>query len=184
MLPTNPNLVSTSAASYWARQFELCSALNAKALNSMTKLADLNMHAMQDALENSSKALQQMLAPDNPGPTPQAQLAIEGARAYGRQVANIAFEMRTESTHLVQGSITAVSAQIDACFDDLSKDAPDAASGVLQLMKVAIGNVNKGYDQLMMTSEQAAQAMVDSLDSAANPYESISSNPGGNSKAH
>lgn len=71
--------------------------------------------------------------------------------------------------HLAQNSITAVNAQIDACLDELAKEAPDAAGGVLQLMRAAIGNVNKGYDQLMMTSEQAAKAVVDSLDGDSHP---------------
>lgn len=169
--------VSTAAASYWARQFELCSAFNAKALTRMTKLSDLNMHAMQEALENSSKTLQQMLSSDKPTASDQAQLAIDGARAYSRQIAGIALEMGTESTHLMQGSITAVNAQIDACLDGLTKDAPDSASGVLQLMRAAIGNVNKGYDQLMETSEHAAQAVVDSLDGGSHPFSPPASEP-------
>jgi hypothetical protein len=164
MFPT----VSTAVASYWAKQFELCSAFNAKALASMTKLSELNMHTIQGALENSSKAMQQ-LSSDQPSASDQAQLAIDAARAYGKQVAGIAFDMRTESTHLMQNSISAVHAQVDSYIADLTKEAPDAASGALQLVRTAIGNANKGYDQLMMTSEQAAQAVVDSLNGDTHP---------------
>ena len=164
MFPT----VSAAVASYWAKQFELCSAFNAKALASMTKLSELNMHTIQGALENSSKAMQQ-LSSGQPGPSDQAQLDVDGALAYGQQVAGIAFDMRTESTHLMQNSISAVHEQVDAYIADLTKEAPDAASGALQLVRTAIGNANKGYDQLMTTSEQAAQAVVDSLNVASHP---------------
>lgn len=169
MFFTVSNQVSTAAKSYWTKQFELCSAFNAKALASMAKLSDLNLHAMQETLENSSKALQQILSSNQPAASNQAQLAIDAARAYGREVANIASDLRTESTHLVQNSVTAVNTQIDACLDDLSKEAPEAAGGAFQLMRAALGNVNKGYDQMIMTSEQAAQAVVDSLDSRSQP---------------
>ena len=184
MFSTVPSQISSAASSYWTRQFELCSAFNAKALTSMQKLSELNMHAMREAMENSSKALQQLMSSDKPAASDQAQLAIDAARAYSRQVTDIALDMRTESTHLVQGSISAASAQVDACLDGLTKDAPDAAGGVLQLMRVAVGNVHKGYDQLMMTSEQAAQAVVDSLDGASQPFSTSSSEPVKRSTTH
>lgn len=184
MFPSIPSQVPTALASYWSKQFELCSAFNAKALSSMTKLSDLNMHAVQEALETSSKAMQQMLTSDKPAPSDQAQLAIDGARAYSRQVADIAFEMRTESTHLMQGSISAANRQIEACLDDIAKEAPEAAGGALQLMRTAISNVSKSCDQLMMTSEQAAQAVVDSLDGGAHPFASPAANPAKRSDIH
>lgn len=169
MFFTVSSQISNAAASYWARQFELYSAFNAKALASMTKLSELNTRAMQEAVQHSSTALQQMLGSDKTAASDRTQLAIDGGRAYGRQVAGIAFDMQMEFTHLVQNSISSVHAQIDQYLGDLAKDAPDTASGALQLVRAALGNVNKGYDQLIMTSEQAAQAVVDSLDGASHP---------------
>lgn len=169
MFFTVSSQISSAAASYWARQFELCSAFNAKALASMTKLSELNTRAMREAVQNSSTALQQLLTSGGTAPSDRAQLAIDGARAYGRQVAGIAFDMRTESTHLVQNSLNSVHTQFDSYLDDLTKGAPETASGALQLVRAAIGNVNKGYDQLIMTSDQAAQAVVDSLEGSSHP---------------
>ena len=170
MYLTDPSKVSTSAASYWAMQFGLYSAFKATALTSMTKLSDLNLHAMQEVLENSSKALHPLQPSDKPAASFQAQLAIDVARAYNRQLAGIAFEMRTKSSQLLQGSITAVHAQIDSCLDGLNKDAPDAASGVLQLMRSAICDVNTRYDQLMLASDRTARAVVDNLDDGFHPF--------------
>lgn len=169
MFFTVSSQVTSAATSYWASQFALCSAFNAKTLASMAKLSELNLHAIQETLGNSSMALQQSPSSDQAAASDRAQKVIEAARAYGRQVADIAFDMRAESTHLVQDSVNAATAQIDACLDGLSQQAPEAAGGVLQLMRAAIGNVNKGCDQMITTSDQAAQAVADSLDSRSHP---------------
>ena len=169
MFFTIPSQMSNGAA-YWVRQFEVCSALNAKALNSMAKFADLNMHALQDALVNSSAASQNMQSYDQAATAQQVQLAIDAGREYGRQVAHLAYEMRAEYTQLLQGNFETTSALIEARLDELKKTAPDSASGVIDVVRTTIGNVHKGYDQLMMTSEQAAQAVVDSLDANAQPF--------------
>jgi hypothetical protein len=160
----------SNGAAYWARQFEVCRALNAKAFNSMSKLADLNMHALQDALANSSAASQNLLANDQAATAQQVQLAIDAGREYGHQVANLAREMRTEYTQLLQGNIATTNELIEARLDELKKSAPDSAGGVIDAVRATIDNVHKGYDQLMVTSEQAAQAVVDSLDTQAHPF--------------
>jgi hypothetical protein len=184
MYSTIPSQLSSAAASCLARQFELCSALNASALTSMTKLLDVNMHVVQDALLRASTSLQQMPPSDSAAPLQQVQLAVDGARAYRRQVVGIVLAMGTKCTHLVQGSITAANAQIDASLGDLTKNAPDGASGVLELMRAMLGNVNQGYDQLMTTSEQAAQAVVASLESASPIFAVPPATPSGRSNAH
>ena len=169
MFFTIPSNLSNGAA-YWVRQFEVCSALNAKALNSMAKLADLNMHALQDAWSNSSAASQNMQSYDQAATARQVQLAIDAGREYGRQVAHLACEMRTEYTQVLQGNFDTTSALIEARLDELKESAPDSSGGVIDVVRTTIGNVHKGYDQLMMTSEQAAQAVVDSLDAHAEPF--------------
>lgn len=48
--------------------------------------------------------------------------------------------------------------------------APDGASTVIELMRVALGNAGAGYDQLVKNSEQAAQAVVASFDGSASRF--------------
>ena len=183
MFFTIPSNVSDGAA-YWARQFEVCSALNAKALNGIARFADLNMHALQDAWVNSSAASQNMLSHDQAATAQRVQLAIDAGREYGRQVANLAYEMRTEYAQQLQGNIATTSALIEARLDELKKSAPDSAGGVIDVVRATIGNVHKGYDQLMMTSEQAAQAVVDSLDTSAHPFAPQAAKKGTRATAH
>jgi hypothetical protein len=184
MFFTIPSHLSNDAAAYWDRQYEVCSALQAKTLSGMTKLADLNMRALQDAVHNATTASQHLLSSDHAAATQQGQLAREAAREYGRQVAGLASEMRTAYTQLLQGNITSTSAQIEARLDELAKTTPDSASGVIEAVRTTLGNVHKGYDQLMMTSEQAAQAVVDSLDVRAQPFVPAPPKKGTRAAAH
>ncbi len=184
MFFTIPSHMSNDAAAYWTRQFEVGQALQAKTLSSMTKFTELNIHALQDALLNSSTLSQHMLSSDQAAIAQQAQLALDAARDYGRQVANLATEMRTAYTQLLQGNITTTSAMIEARLDELAKNAPESASGVIDAVRATFGNVHKGYDQLMMTSEQAAQAMVDSLDVRAQPFAPETAKKGTRATAH
>ena len=184
MFFTIPSTMSTDAASFWARQFVISSALSAKTLNSMSKLIDLNARAMQDAWTNSNIATQQMLSSDPSGATQQTQHAIDAARAYGREVAGLACEMRTVYTHHLQGNIASASAHIDARLDELARRAPEAPGGVINIMRTTLGNVQKGYDQAVMTSEQAALAMVDMVDVRSQPFATQTAPEGARGTAH
>lgn len=164
MFFTIPSNIPADAASYWARQFQISSALTAKTLYSMAKLVDLNFHTVRDVWENSTTASQTVLSSENATVPQQAQVAMDAARAYGREVASLACEMRMEYAQQLQGNIATASAQVDARLDELARRVPEAAGGVINVLRTTLGNAQRGYDQVMMTSEQAAQAVVDILD--------------------
>lgn len=184
MFATIPHQLTTAATAYWSRQFELYSALNAKALDNTKKLADLNLRTLHAAMERSSAALLQTLPSESPAPVPQAQLAMEDARAYARQVADLGSAMRAEYIHLMQGSLAAANARIEAGLDELSNNVPDGAANVVELIRATVGSVIDGCKQSMATSEQAVQAVASTIGGGNPAFMASSAKPAKRSTAH
>lgn len=175
-----PNQLTTAATAYWINQFELGGAFTAKALDSTKLLADLNMRTLHDATERSSAALQQALPADQQ----QVQLATDRARAYASQVADLAFAMRTEYAHLLQGNLAASNTLVNACLDNLTKNVPDGAGNVVELLRATLGSVNDGCNQFIVTSEQSAQAVAATFDAGDQAFAPSHSKPAKRPTAH
>lgn len=187
MFAVIPNEISTVAKAQWAAQLDLWTALNAKALDSVTKLAELNMHAAHDAMARSSTAFQQMGSTGNPSAPSwvnpnQAQPDFGNALEYGRQTAAIVLDMRTECLHLLQAHVVEANRQIAAMFDHVGQNSPDGAGGVVEFMRAALSNANTGYSQFMKTSEQAAEAMAASLNGSAGKVDPAPSRTAGSAR--
>lgn len=102
--------LSATATSQWAAQLELSTSLNKKMLDSMTKLAELNIHSAQDTFAASSQAVRQMLTSGKTASATDIVAPIDRMRAYGRDLNDIASGMRTEYLHLMQESVQAAQA--------------------------------------------------------------------------
>ncbi len=163
MLNTNSGEASVVVSAHWLKQMELFSALNTKALESMTKLAELNMQVVQDVMKTSSAAFQKNLSVETKPAALEVQPAIDNALSYSRQVAAIALDMRSECARLAQENVATFNQQLATGFDDLVSKAPEGTRDVLGLLQAACNKANGGCEQLLKTSEKTAGELAASL---------------------
>lgn len=180
MLNTNPAEVSVSASTQWLKQMELFAALNTKALESMTQLAELNMQMMQDAMKNSSTIFQAAFSSEKTPATMEVQPAIDSALTYSRQVAAIALDMRSECARVAQENVATINQQMTTRFDDLVSNAPEGTKDVLGLMRMACNNANNGCEQLLKTSEKTVHDLAVSLNDGVRRFTAGSAKTGKN----
>lgn len=106
MFATEPNQFSAAASSQWAAQLQLVSALNKTTLDGLTRLAELNKRTVQEAMSNSTAALSQLRSQEQPSSMYYpAQSAIDSARHYGQQAADIYKNLGAEYLRLMQESM-------------------------------------------------------------------------------
>jgi hypothetical protein len=146
MFSAIPSDISTAVEAQWAARMSLCAALNAKTLDTLNKLIELNLHTLQ-------KTLARVTAPEPQPPT------VDETLEYGRQLSHIAFDAGVEYLRMLQPSIAVTEQQLTRQFESLAEKAPAPNAGILELLRNALGQANSGYDNLIKASEQAASAI-------------------------
>jgi phasin family protein len=142
-------------------QLAMFTSLSNKTLESFEKLVNLNITAAKATLDESTSKAQEMFAAQNPQEffalsAAQAQPSVEKAMAYGRHLTSIASGTQAEYVKVAEHQLAEANRKFGKMVDDASKQAPE---GVAELVKTAIDNATKGFEQMSRTSKQAAQAV-------------------------
>ncbi|MBC7859709.1 MAG: hypothetical protein H7Z39_13250 [Burkholderiaceae bacterium] len=157
MFSAIPSDISTAIEAQWSARMGLFAALNAKTLDTLNKVTELNMHTLQQALARAT-------ASEPQPPT------VDETLGYGRQLSHIVFDAGVDYLRMLQPSIAVTEQQLTQQFESLADKAPAPNAGMFDLLRNAFGQATSGYDHLVKASEQAASAI--GAASAAHPADS------------
>lgn len=146
MFSAIPSDISTAVEAQWAARMGLFAALNAKTLDTLNQLTELNTHTLQQTLARVSAS------------EPQAP-TVDETLEYGRQLSRITFEAGVEYLRMLQPSIAVTEQQLTRQVESLAEKAPAPNVGILDLLRNAFNQATSGYDNLIKASEQAASAI-------------------------
>lgn len=147
-----PNQIATEAQSLMQSQLQIWATLNNNAIESATRLVDLNMKVAKQSLANSSAAMQKLQPFENASATSwvdssRMQTEIGNVLSYGRQVADIALGMQAEVAKLTQEQVDETNRKMMVVLDDMAKNAPEGACGTIDLMRSTINHISQGCAQ-------------------------------------
>jgi len=153
-------------------QIALLTTLTNKVFESTEKLIDLNLTAAKASLEESTNNAQQLLSAKDFQEAlnisaAQAQPNVEKALAYGQHLFKIASSAQSDIAKAAETQIADSSRKIATLVDEVSKSAPTGSENAFAILKSALGSTNAGYEQLLKTSKQAAEAIEVNLNNAA-----------------
>jgi len=154
-------------------QIEMCSALTNKTIESIGRLADLNMHVARASWEESDYKIKQMISANDPReffstvagmlqPNPQNNLA------YGCHAVSIGANTQIEVIRVVEEETAEVHRQITVLINDVTKNAPTGLKKASALVKSVLDTANVGFGQLSRTARYAFEALESNLIAAAN----------------
>ncbi|MDC8757712.1 TIGR01841 family phasin [Janthinobacterium fluminis] len=153
-------------------QLASATALAEAAFDSGVNVIDLNVDAVKTSLAAAGEATRQWLAVKNPlewfsATASQSQLAIDRAKAYGRQAGDIAQGAQAKLASVAQAEI-AVSKQKVGELVDLVKKTPAAvATPINSFLKSAFDGAHAGYDKTTPAGQPAAADAVPADQAAA-----------------
>lgn len=170
MFPMNEQ-ISTATRANLETQLSILAALSATAFESFERVVDLNLNAARTSLEDSSATARQMLTARDMQEflsltAAQAQPAAAKALAYSRHLANIAANAQNEFNKAAEQQIAEAGRKMSALVDDVSRNAPAGSENMIAIVKSAIGNANRGYEQFSKTTKQAVEAVEANMNSA------------------
>jgi phasin family protein len=142
--------------------FDAAQALAFKQLESMEKLAELNIQATKTSMTESAETLKAMMSAKDAKALADialaaAQPSADKATAYAKHVYDIAQESGAEVVKLVEKQIADSQKQMQAAIDAFSKNAPMGSEGVVTLVKQAVTAANSAFDQVNKATKQAVE---------------------------
>jgi phasin family protein len=172
MFPVNEQFVNAAKTNLEA-QLSIVTELSTKAIESIQKIVDLNLHTAKASAEDSAIAARALLAAKDPQEllsltVAQAQPAAAKAIAYNLHLAAIAAATQAEIARAAEEQIADTDRKVSALVDEVSKCAPAGSENVMAAMKSAIGNASAGCEHFNKTAKQAVEAMESNLNTAAN----------------
>jgi phasin family protein len=184
LLSTIEQFSATSKDNCQAR-LDMFSTLTQSAIDSVTKLVELNLGVAKASLAESTVFNQQLLSAKDPQEffsLTAARTIGESVLSYGYHAASIASAMQTEFSKTTQATITETHSNVIALVDEVFKKAPAGSEPALSLVKSVFGNATAGVElltkgtqqafgvlegHLMTTANQASQAAATTVKSAA-----------------
>ncbi|WP_151446180.1 TIGR01841 family phasin [Lacisediminimonas profundi] len=163
--------LSNATRSQMEATLALMTNLTTRTFEGVEKFIELNLTVAKTSLEESTAAVQQLLAAKDPQSffsltTAQAQPNAEKALAYGRHLATIASSLQAEFTKATEAQIADANHKVVALVEEISKNAPAGSENAVAFLKSAIGNASAGYEQLSKSAKQAVEAMEGNIASA------------------
>jgi phasin family protein len=159
---------SSAAKANLENQIAIAQLFNAKAFEGVSQLVDLNLKAAKASLEESTAAVQQLLAAKDV--TEAAQLfAAQGqptaakAVAYTRNLAGIAASTQSELAKAAEEQTAARVKEFSALFDQLLKNAPPGMEQAANVFKTAFSNANAGVEHFNKLGKQAHETMEENF---------------------
>jgi phasin family protein len=145
-------------------QVAFMTKLSTTAVDSTSKVVDLNTNAAKTSLEESSVIAKQLLASKDAKEATQLvaalpQSSVTKAVAYNRHLTDIASTAQVEFARATQEQFEATVRKFTAFIDEATKNAPAGSENIIDMMKLSVANASAGYEQLTKVTKQATDAV-------------------------
>ncbi|NEX60762.1 TIGR01841 family phasin [Noviherbaspirillum galbum] len=164
--------ISTAKANLEAN-VSLYFTLTSKTLESLEKLATLNVTAIKASMEESVATTRQLMAAKDA----QEWLALVNAQAkpnvakvvaYAGHVASIATDAQAEYSKATETQITEAARKVNELVSEAAKKAPAGSDAFTNLFKTTMDNASAGYEQLTKSTRQAVDAFNANVNGVVN----------------
>jgi phasin family protein len=163
----------SAVRSQFEGQLAAWTALNHMWLDGVAKLTDLNVQAVRESTDDSAALSRELMGSASPQEAlsvaaEQIQPNIERLTAYGRQVLNIANNMRNEFGSVVQDEISGTTRHATSEMQGVLERSSVISAGPFgEWMKAALDAANAGYEQIMGTTVQMSRTIEENLAAAS-----------------
>jgi phasin family protein len=168
---TNPEQFANATKTLFELQMQTFNALASKAVQGVEQVVALNMTTARNSMDATLEVGRQMSqAPDPKAAmqTAQAQLQPGAAQAtaYGEQLRTIIGDIQKEfqqaaDTHLVEAKNT-----LSALIYDVTQNVKPGQENAVEIIKAAIDNAFKGYEQVTMSTREAMRRVEEQVAAA------------------
>lgn len=136
--------------------------LASKVLEGAERLAQLQMAAARETLNDNTKQAKALLAAKDAQEyfsllSVQVEPGIKRALTYSRGVYELATETQSEIAKLVEAQVGEYNENLMATLDKVGKSAPAGSDAAVAVIKSAMAAANTAYDNISKAAKQVAE---------------------------
>lgn len=163
---TNPEQFASATKTLFELQMMTFNALTSKAVQGVEQVVALNMTTAKNSVEGGMAAGREMSQAKNP------QAAIDVARAhaqpqaavqYGEQLKVIIDDIHNEFQQAADAHIAEAKSTLSALIYDVTQNVKPGSENAVEIIKTAIDNAFKGYEQVTQATRQAVQVVEEQI---------------------
>lgn len=169
---TNPEQFAAATKTLFELQMQTFNALASKTIQGVEQVMTLNLSTAKQTMDDAmaaGKELGQAKSPDAALAAVKAQVqpGVDNAAAYGTQLKQIIGDMRSEFRKAADAHTTETKNTLSALIYDVTQNVKPGSENAVAIVKAAIDNAFKGYEQVNDATRQAVKSVEDQFEKAA-----------------
>lgn len=161
---TSPEQFANATKTLFELQMQTFNSLADKTVKSVEQVMALNMQAAKSSMEGSIAAGQQMANASDPKAAIAAlharmQPGAAGAAEYRENLKAIIDEMHQEFRQAADTHVAEAKSTLSALIYDVTQNVKPGSENAVEIIKTAIDNAFKGYEQVTQATRQAVQTV-------------------------
>lgn len=167
---TNPEQFASATKTLFELQMMTFNALTSKTIKGVEQVVALNMQTAKNSVEGAMARGRELAQAADPKAA--ADLAIgarpdvSGAVAYGNELIAIIDSIRNEFNEAADHHLAEAKNTLTALIQDLTENVKPGSENAVQIMKTAIDNAFKGYEQVTQATRQAVKTVEEQIAAA------------------
>ena len=167
----NPEQFAQATKALFEFQLETFNTLTSKAVQGIEQVVQLNIDTARSGVEKSLDAGREI----GQAADPKAAMAAAHARmqnltsvaGYNQQLGQILADIHNEFTRAAEAHLAEAKTNLSVLIYDVTKNVRPGSENAVEIVKTAIDNAFKGYEQVTRATRQAVSAFEDQLARAA-----------------
>ncbi len=169
---TSPEQFANATRTLFDLQMQTFDALANKTVKSVEQVVALNMAAARNSMEGTLTAGKEMTQARDARAALEAlsakmQPGMANAGEYRAQFKAIIDEMHEEFRHAADAHVAEAKSTLSALIYDLTQNVKPGQENAVEIIKAAIDNVFKGYEQVTQATRQAVQTVEEQMAKAS-----------------
>jgi len=161
---TNPEQFASATKTLFEFQLETFNTLTSKAVQGVEQVIALNLATAKSQVEAGLATGKEISQANDPKAAislaaAKVQPGVAGAVAYNQQLTEIIAEIRDEFTRAADAHLTEAKSNLSALICDVTKNVRPGSENAVQIVKTAIDNAFKGYEQVTKATKDAVASV-------------------------
>ena len=169
---TNAEQFANATKALFEFQLQTFNALTSKAVQGVEQVIALNIATAKSSVEDTLAAGKELSLSKDPKAaldlvTAQVRPNVDTAKAYNHQLGLIIKEIHDEFASAAEAHMAEAKTNLSALIYDVTKSVPPGSDNAVQIIKTAIDNAFKGYEQVTKATKEAVQTVEAKIAKAA-----------------
>ena len=170
---TSPEQFANATKTLFDLQMQTFNALAGKTVKGVEQVVALNMNAIKSTMDSTMQASRDVAQAGNPKAAYESLAArmqpaagVTNAAEYTTQLKAIIDDMHNEFRGAADAHVTEAKNTLSALIYDVTQNVKPGSENAVQIMKAAIDNAFKGYEQVTAATRQAVQTVEEQFERA------------------